>query len=116
MKNLILLASVIISCTFISCEDDTPQPTPPQPQQCEVNNWSYMRFENRSNTGKTYDVYLDGSRIVQGLEPGEISSEFTVSATYHEYVFKKANSSSLACSAAYPTMAQCVRATFYCTY
>lgn len=98
---------------FSSCEESVPEPT--GKSECELNNWAYIYFENRSASNTSYDVYWDGSRIENNLAPGEKSKKYPFSATGHTYSFKIANTNTLACSSAYPNLAQCTTVTFYCT-
>ena len=114
MKNLILLPAIMLCVLFIACDkDNDPQPIP---EECDKNNWSYVYFENRSNSNKSMDVYWDGSCIIQDLDPGEKSEKFIFSASQHQYTFKVKNTNNEACNSAYPSLAKCTTSTFYCTY
>lgn len=86
------------------------EPDPP----CIVNDWAYIKFENQSTTGKTYDVVWDGSRIVT-LSPGQSSDRFTVSAGSHTLVFKISNTGDNACNPSTPNLAQCSYVKHWCT-
>ena len=121
MKNLkSILAAALISVALVSCEKEEniqpSTPAQPQEQECEINNWGYIYFENRSNSNTKFDIIWDGVRLVSNLAPGKKSGMFVQTAGSHSLQFRKAGTSTTTCSTSYPNLDQCTSVTFYCTY
>lgn len=98
MKKLKSIFGIcVIAVMIASCEkEENISPTPTK-LDCEINNWAYVYFENRSNSNTKFDVYWNGSRIIKNLAPGQKSQKFTFSASNHTYSFKIANTNTLSC-------------------
>jgi len=97
--------------TCICLDDYTGQfcqiaPLPPEQEPCEVNNTGQLRCQNKSTTGKTYDIIVDGVRRAT-LSPTEFSQLIPLSAGFHNVIFRIANSNNNACNPANVGIIQC---------
>lgn len=72
-------------------------------------------FQNRSSTGLTYSVILDGVQIAV-IPPGSDTGPRTVTANVQHTVFYRVtNTNSVACGPATPVWPQCTANTLFCT-
>jgi hypothetical protein len=117
MKKLSLcmcIAGFSIACGSSSPNTPTPVPVVTVPL-CESRSTATLTIGNRS-AGSTYTVSWDGSTRVT-LGPGQTSPEYTEAAgVAHTLVYKYSNSSQLACTTSFPTMAACSSHTFTCSF
>jgi len=112
-KAVLMLLLVGASMAGCGVEDSTP--TAPTVQACETNNTAEVKFQNKSNSNKTYDIIWDGSKTTT-VAPGATSSTSTVAAgVQHTLVFKITNTSTDACTPSTPTPAKCTSHTYSCT-
>ena len=79
---------------------------------CQSNNTADVRFYGGSLTGATHTVVWDGVTVAT-VAPGQYSSYTAQAAGLHSLSFKFANGT-LACTTAYPNLAQCTSHTYYC--
>lgn len=82
-------------------------------RDCEVNNTSRVKFENKTGSSLTYNVVWDGSTLTT-LAPGAISDYFTVAAGQHTLHFLISNGGE-ACTPSTPVLVQCYDHSYYCT-
>ncbi len=112
-------AMVVLLVTLASsaCGTSDPvAPTPPAPPACQTNNTATVSFENRS-AGTTHTIVWDGSTVMTLGPGGKSGSPMVVAAgVTHTLSFRIANSSNLACTTSYPTLAQCTGQTYWCSY
>lgn len=80
---------------------------------CDVNHTAVVVFENRSTSGKTYDILWNNVKIAT-LAPGKKTKAEAYSAGTHTYVFRKTGTTINACNPGYPNLAQCSSYTFWC--
>jgi hypothetical protein len=106
--HLLLLAVILASCGG----NDSPS-SPPAPPACQANNTADVTFQNRSTTGITMDVVLDGV-LLETLTPGQTGLTRPVSAgVVHTIVFKNDATAAVICSGT-PNLAQCSPQLFFC--
>jgi hypothetical protein len=116
MKRIGLVVVVLIMSACGGTTPATPTPVVPVVAACQANNTADIKFENRSNINRTYDVVWDGSNLMV-LAPGTISAAKTVSANVaHRLDFKYTNTSTLACATATPNLTTCSSQTYWCTF
>lgn len=80
---------------------------------CDTNHTAVVVFENRSASGKTYDILWNGVKVAT-LKPGEKTRAEAYSTGSHTYVFKKSGTTTSVCTPGYPNLAQCSSYTFWC--
>lgn len=111
MKKLTLITALFFSLLGCKKEDFEEMQAG---ANCDVNHTAVVKFENRSTSGTSYDVYWNNVRVKNNLMPGEKSKAEAYSAGNQTYVFKIAGTNQLACQAGYPNLAQCQSYTFWC--
>lgn len=105
-------ALVLTSCGGGGGSSSSPAPVTPN---CEKNNTADVMFGNRSTTGITLYVKLDGLHIVN-IAPGDTSLHYTVSAGVpHVLEFLNVANGATACTISYPNFAQCSSHTITCS-
>ncbi len=90
-----------------NCETAPPQ------ADCVVNNTSELCITNSSTVNKTYDILLDGVRIMT-IAPGQTKCE-TVAAGQHVLNFYYTNTSTKACTTSQPILPQCLTRSLNCS-
>ena len=106
---------LLVGASMAGCGVEDSTPTAPTVQACETNNTAQVKFQNKSNTNKTYDIIWDGSKVGT-VAPGATSSTSTVAAgVQHTLVFKITNTNTEACTPSTPTPAKCTSQTYSCT-
>lgn len=88
------------------------QTAPPDP--CEVNNTAQMCIENASTTGKTYDIILNGVKIMT-LAVGESQCTTVTAGQEHTVRALITNTNNKACDTASPVIPQCGTRTYKCS-
>ena len=110
MKHLIVVAALMMA----ACGDSPTRPSRTTPT-CQTNNTATIYAENRSRTGRTYDIFLDAGRVAT-LSPGTISQGQTIVAGVQHYVsFLLTNTSFEACFTV-PIPVRCSTTTYYCDF
>ena len=83
---------------------------------CKLNNTGEVYFVNNSATGKSYDIIWDGTKVAT-VGPFSQSSTITVTASIsHTLLFRVAGTSTTACSQSTPSVPQCQKWNFSCSY
>lgn len=109
MRHLIVAALVLVS---VACGDS---PTRPSVPACERNNTARLSLENRSRTGRTFDVFVDAGRVAT-ISSGSRSAPQTVVAGVAHYVsFVVTNTTFEACYTV-PIPVRCSDTTYYCDF
>lgn len=112
----LIIAILFISFFNICCNEDSPvtqkQPTSTPP--CETYNTAKVFFQNKSTSGKTYDVIWDGSRIFT-IGPGQQSDTITAAAQIqHTLHFIVSGTNTSACTESYPILVKCSIHWYWC--
>ncbi|MBL8017073.1 MAG: hypothetical protein JNK43_07380 [Ignavibacteria bacterium] len=113
----LIIISGLISLICLNCDEEKTQlPTvyDPPPAACETYNTARVFFQNRSNSGKSYDVIWDGSRVYT-IAPGMQSDTMTVAAQIeHTLVFQISGTNTPACTQSQPILAKCSVHWYWC--
>lgn len=112
-----ILMVLITATLFTWCGADAP-PTPiapPPAPACQTNNTAILRFENRSSSNRTYDVFVDNARVAT-IAPTQLSADHVVVAGVRHIVdFFYTNTAVRACVID-PIPVRCSTQTYFCTF
>lgn len=114
----IRILTLIIILTILGCgeksQPTTPDPpAPPTIPDCERYSTAAVVFQNRSNTGLTYDVVVDGTKLLT-LAPNTSSNIVTLASGQHTILFKVTNTNLIACQGFTVNLAMCSEWTYWC--
>jgi hypothetical protein len=117
LSNYLLFSVFVISLLTVSngCKEESPTtPTQNTTPPCETYNTAKVFFQNRSNSGKTYDVVWDGS-VYYTIGPGQQSDTMTVAAQIpHSLLFKISGTNNIACTQSNPILEKCSIHWYWC--
>jgi hypothetical protein len=82
-------------------------------QACYFDNTGELTFQNKSTTGKTYNVFIDGAQG-PNIKPGETSGVITVKAGQHTLLFKDAKTGNASCSQTIIQVEKCKSTNWWC--
>jgi hypothetical protein len=116
LSNYLLFSVFVISLLTVSngCKESPTTPTQNTTPPCETYNTAKVFFQNRSNSGKTYDVVWDGS-VYYTIGPGQQSDTMTVAAQIqHSLLFKISGTNNIACTQSNPILEKCSIHWYWC--
>lgn len=99
------------SCVCVNGYSGSNCEIPPQ-DPCVINNTATFCMRNNSISYSTYDIILDGIRIMT-LSPGQQDC-VTVTAGFHNLRINFTNTNTRACNDSSPSMAQCSVTSLVC--
>lgn len=92
-----------------NCQNEPPTPNPP----CIINNSAELCITNASTVNKTYDILLDGVKIMT-ISPGQEKCAI-VAAGRHLVQSFYTNTSTRACSDSSPVIVRCSKERLTCS-